>query len=1383
MPSYYYHLKFELYPAYPPESRASVKTPALTAREDTVWNPVKHSNIFANLPSHQRQLRQRTLSFPPPQPEAAINPEVAFKDWRFGEISIESVDADDCEERVMSGSASSAAAAAVGPSMGSAGQATKARYVPLAAPKNTNLGWGIVHLYREGDETPELSTLTTEVETDDGQDDAQIDCTTVCIPAVPSYFSPSDFLGFIGERWRDQISHYRMVMTGRLNRYLVLMKFRDSRKARLFRREFDGKVFNHIERHAVHDPFTPSSSSSSSTYSSLKPFPPATPNLIELPTCPVCLERMDDTTGLLTIPCQHVFHCSCLQKWKGSGCPVCRHTNRDMASLSSAPTTPYDPNNPYAQPFGSQISNLCFVCDSPDDLWICLICGNHWKDTAHTFALELDTQHVWDYAGDMWVHRLIRDKGDAGPDRHVGEDVVPRTKLDSMGMEYTHLLTSQLESQRIYFEEMLSKAADKAASASAAAEKAAVQASGALHELGRLKEEQRQLRNDIIPTLEKDVERERTRANKSTDLARGFSKSLQEEKKVSEGLMKRIEHVNKELGTFNEQLQSLRLENADLKDQNHDLTMFISGQEKLKEMEAEGQVEEGEIQEGSVALPEEKKRRKANLPTSRPSVLTIRAMADTQDSANGATPSSSRKPKPEKELYPMTAWKYDAFLHTFSVLTDLFFREIHPRGSWRVPKKGPILFVAAPHANQFVDGLVLQRTLKEEANRRVGLLIAEKSVHGFIGWGSRQTGSVPVGRAQDKAKPARGFIYMPDPVNDPTLIRGVDTDFENEGEVGGMVFLPSVKGQSGSSVDIAKILGPEELRTKRAFKGRVPMQQLTGRDDLNEKGDIQNKDIRGPKQGYEGTKYKLAPHIDQTDVYKAVFTRLRNGGCIGIFPEGGSHDRTELLPLKAGVAIMALGALAESPDCGLQIVPVGMNYFHAHKFRSRAVVEFGAPFQIPPDLVDKYKNNQRRDAIAQTLDMVYQALSSVTVSAPDYDTLMCIQAARRLYNTGKKMPLPMVVELNRRLAVGFSKYREDPRIVELMNNLRDYNKQLRYLNIKDHQVSYGTLSVPRVLFLLFYRIAKILVLSIGVVPGLVLFAPVFVATKYISHKKAKEALAGSSVKIQGRDVMATWKLLVAMAFAPALYNLYSVALAFRAWQDRFWGYLPDIVPFWSIYVVAWIIFPAITYAAFRIGEVGMDILKSLRPLVLCLSPTSSYGIQRLRQRRLELSEQVVKTINDLGPDMYDDFDKTRLVSDPFRADGFLSSPEQAGLTSERRDSVSTEATPPGSPGLSRRNTTMSSRAIPRNESFSNIGAVGIFATRPPSRSRSRSSSGGGGFGSGSFPISGFTALDSKEGFDEASKKIKAAMMSEGVKMRRKKSGLLNSDGEGEDDSE
>jgi glycerol-3-phosphate O-acyltransferase/dihydroxyacetone phosphate acyltransferase len=44
-------------------------------------------------------------------------------------------------------------------------------------------------------------------------------------------------------------------------------------------------------------------------------------------------------------------------------------------------------------------------------------------------------------------------------------------------------------------------------------------------------------------------------------------------------------------------------------------------------------------------------------------------------------------------------------------------------------------------------------------------------------------------------------------------------------------------------------------------------------------------------------------------MFESVFKALNNGDCVGIFPEGGSHDRLELLPLKAGMCIMALGAI------------------------------------------------------------------------------------------------------------------------------------------------------------------------------------------------------------------------------------------------------------------------------------------------------------------------------------------------------------------------------------------------------------------------------------------------------------------------------------------
>lgn len=82
-----------------------------------------------------------------------------------------------------------------------------------------------------------------------------------------------------------------------------------------------------------------------------------------------------------------------------------------------------------------------------------------------------------------------------------------------------------------------------------------------------------------------------------------------------------------------------------------------------------------------------------------------------------------------------------------------------------------------------------------------------------------------------------------------------------------------------------------------------------------------------------------------------------------------------------------------NPDSGLKIIPCGMNYFHAHKFRSRAVVEFGAPIDVPIELIDLYRRGERREATSQLLQIVYQALVAVTVTSPDYDTLMVWQTA------------------------------------------------------------------------------------------------------------------------------------------------------------------------------------------------------------------------------------------------------------------------------------------------------------------------------------------------------------------------------------------------------
>lgn len=368
--------------------------------------------------------------------------------------------------------------------------------------------------------------------------------------------------------------------------------------------------------------------------------------------------------------------------------------------------------------------------------------------------------------------------------------------------------------------------------------------------------------------------------------------------------------------------------------------------------------------------------------------------------------------------------------------------------------------------------------------------------------------------------------------------------------------------------------------------------------------------------------------------------------------------------------------------------------------------------------------------------------------------------------------MPLIVELNRRLVKGYTQHKDDPRIANLKKAVIAYNKKLWLLGIRDHQVEYAKFSVIEVVGTLLYRLGKLAVMAVGTLPGLGLFAPVFVASKLISIKKSREALAASTVKLQGRDVMATWKLLVALAFAPLLYAFYTALLTYWTYRNRVQGLMPEWIPLWMVVAFGVVFFPSITFAALRFGETGMDIFKSLRPLVLSLNPTSANTLVKLREERARLSAEVTDVINELGPEMFPDFDSTRIIADPFREGG---TPPTSPKSPRHPRTPPHDIKPTSSTTTTTNDTTAASvpdssstqTHLPRNESFGNLGNIGLFASRPPSRSRSRTSSSSGLAGSTGFPVKGFSSISSKETLEEVSKKIRGAMQERGAERRRK----------------
>ncbi|KAK2982837.1 hypothetical protein RJ640_021327, partial [Escallonia rubra] len=290
----------------------------------------------------------------------------------------------------------------------------------------------------------------------------------VCVLGVPNHMTYADFCQFCGSFIQNMVE-MRIVRTdGMEDRYSTLIRFDDQISADNFYKHFNGRRFSSLEVEACRMLFTVDVQYTGSIEHTQTP----PTSFTEQPSCPVCLERLDqDMGGILTTICNHSFHCSCISNWSDSSCPVCRFCQQ--------------------QPEKSK----CFVCQTSENLWICVTCGfvgcgrykeghaiRHWKETQHCYSLELETQRVWDYVGDNYVHRLIQTKTDGmlvelnhhcahaddgfgsckcGGDPGFSEALL-NSKVEAIVNEYNELLTTQLENQKLYFDSLLQEIEEEA---------------------------------------------------------------------------------------------------------------------------------------------------------------------------------------------------------------------------------------------------------------------------------------------------------------------------------------------------------------------------------------------------------------------------------------------------------------------------------------------------------------------------------------------------------------------------------------------------------------------------------------------------------------------------------------------------------------------------------------------------------------------------------------------------------------------------------------------------------------------------------------------------------------------------------------------------------
>ncbi len=138
------------------------------------------------------------------------------------------------------------------------------------------------------------------------------------------------------------------------------------------------------------------------------------------------------------------------------------------------------------------------------------------------------------------------------------------------------------------------------------------------------------------------------------------------------------------------------------------------------------------------------------------------------------------------------------------------------------------------------------------------------------------------------------------------------------------------------------------------------------------------------------------------------YDQLKRKKQILILAEGTTIHEKRLRPLKKGTARLAFGTLEQAPELDLFIVPVGVNYSHADRFRGDAMLNFGEPIRVQ-DYWPLYQENPQH-AIRELTQQLKAALSErvIHIENPIDDEL--VERLLTLYRNNLPTPPYPVVE-------------------------------------------------------------------------------------------------------------------------------------------------------------------------------------------------------------------------------------------------------------------------------------------------------------------------------------------------------------------------------------
>ncbi len=330
--------------------------------------------------------------------------------------------------------------------------------------------------------------------------------------------------------------------------------------------------------------------------------------------------------------------------------------------------------------------------------------------------------------------------------------------------------------------------------------------------------------------------------------------------------------------------------------------------------------------------------------------------------------------------------------------------------------------------------------------------------------------------------------------------------------------------------------------------------------------------------------------------FEHMFAVLAEGGTIGIFPEGLSHDESQLTKLKTGAARLALGG-ATKIEQPVTIVPCGLTFIHPKRFRSRVLVQYGPPLVIEPG------RSTAPETVRTLTSDIDQAMRRLTINAPDWETVRALDVVRRLYQP-QEISIEDRVELSRRFNQYYSSAAAEPKVIELMSRVRAYQQKLDELGLTDRELArdLSKLEISGRMLRHLILVAFWLPLT---APGAPLHLPTFAFAR----------LAGPRLTPR-KDVVATTKLLIGMLLV--LFS-YGVAVGVLWWKVGFsWALLAAIV------------LPISGWATLRV----LDRLRLVRRAFGALFRQLRFRreVAKLRSERELLTEDVIRIVTEVKPE-------------------------------------------------------------------------------------------------------------------------------------------------------